>query len=149
MAGVKIEKGEEKVRVGLQIVAKVSTDYTTHPVGTPRAASNIMEELHQMNQSLKQLTEFTAKQQEWNQFMEHAWKETIASLNLPNFHVGPSAKSAPAKKGKAKAKEPIAQTPKTATTDDADKEEFAAHLGGGEPLTGNFTMANLSSAEEA
>ena len=48
-AGVKIEKGEEKVKAGLQILAKASTDYQLHPVGTPRALGQIFEELHQIN----------------------------------------------------------------------------------------------------
>ena len=82
---MKIKKGEEKVKAGLQIHAKASTDYVLHPVGTPRVASNVKEELQQINASLKKLTEFISKQQAWNSFMEHAWKETISSLNLPVF----------------------------------------------------------------
>ena len=93
--------------------------------------------------------------------MEQAWKETISSLNLPMFSAGtsptqekktPKARQAmPKKKTPAaaprappseKGKEPIIPE------EEDEEEEIVAHLGGGEPLTGHFTSANMSSEDE-
>lgn len=168
-SSVEAERNEEKIKVGLAISSKASSD--TPQFGSQNVGVEILEELKEIKDMQKNLVTFMDYQHKWNMFMERKFQANQINIYGVPTHKGfifartskftgmkkkwrtrrcQGANNNTEKKKKIKStKESIVQMPHPQLEETTKEEDDAAtHLGGVEPLTSHFTIANTCSDED-